>query len=206
METGLKFLGARPVDRSLWTPFDSAGREGIARAYDQPVTGSTSVTLASGTVFWIGGCVVPAGATVEAATFVANSAAVTPTHQFFALAIPDEAGAEEAAVIAISKDDTETPWGANAEKTLPFRSAEGGSGSFTALEDTPVYVGICQVAATPAAIRGVSGSGQVNGAGKGFPKASAGPATLTTPSSLAGVVALSPTALCPWAFISGQRP
>jgi hypothetical protein len=197
----------RPVrTKNLWVPFDVNGREGVAKSYPWPITGSTGVTLTSGTMYWIAGCEVPAGATVEAATFVSNAKAETPTHQFFALAIPDEAGAEEATVVATSKDDLTTAWEANSDKCLSFRTADGGSGAWTATKDTPLYVGICQVAATPATIRGLSGSGQVNGAGKGLVGASLGPASLTTPGSMAGVVALGATAISPWAFISGINP
>jgi hypothetical protein len=157
-------------------------------------------------MYWVAGCIVPAGAAVEAATFVSNAKGESLTHQFFALAIPDETGAEEAAVVATSKDDTSTAWEANSDKTLVFKSSEGGSGSWIAQEDTPVYVGVCQVGTTPATIRGISGSGQINGAGKGFVGASAAPAGLTTPGSMAGVVALSTSAITPWAFISGLNP
>jgi hypothetical protein len=73
-------------------------------------------------------------------------------------------------------------------------------------EPTPLYVGILQTATTKiATLRGVSASGQVNGAGKGFVAASSGPGGLTTPGTLASVVALGASALMPWAFISGQR-
>lgn len=204
-DRGLTILGQRGMPHDPWTPFDEQGREGLAMPFQRPPA-SGSVTPASGTMLWIGGAVIEPGAIVEAATFQANAKAESPTHQWFALAIPDEAGAEEAAVIATTKDDTTTAWEANKEKTLSFKASDGGSGAFQAKDWTPLYIGICQVATTPATLRGIAGSGQVNGAGKGFPAASSGPASLVGPGSIASVIALNPTASCPWAFLTGKRP
>ena len=205
MEGGLQIL-ERPPFRDLWVPNDEDGREGLSMAYPRGITGSTSVTLTSGTPHLVGGCYALAGDVAEAATFVPGASPEGQTHAWYFLAVPDESSAEEAAVVAVTKDLGATALVGNEPKTLSFKASDGGSGAFVAGEDTPLYVGILQTATTKiATMRGVSASGQINGAGKGFPAAASSAGGLTTPGSIASVVALSASALLPWAMISGQR-
>lgn len=216
MSTGLRILAGglksndveeliRSTERTAGTDFWLPG-DGIAQTFPRRLAGSASVGPASGASLLVGGCVIPEGETAVGIGLVSNGAAVTPTHQWFFLAIPDEAGAFEAAPIATTKDDTTTAWGANTLKLLSLKTADGGSGVFTAEQDTPVYVGQVQVAGTPATLRGLAGNGVLTGAGELGPKeAAAGPTGLTGPGSIAGNITLAASASCPWAYIAGTR-
>ena len=202
----LQLLANRRGARDLWVPFDDAGREGLAMSYPRAATGSGNITPTSGTPIWVGGCILEAGDIVEAATFVPGGLAEGQTHLFFTLGIPDEAGADEAAVAATTKDELAVIPEANVAKTLSFKSADGGSGGFQAMERMPILAGFLQVAPTKTStLRGIAGSGQINAAGKGFMAAATSAGGVTTPGSLASVVALSALAGIPWCFLSGRR-
>lgn len=118
--------------------------------------GTGTVTPVSGTAYYVGGpgCVLPAGSTARSISFLSAAAAVTPTNTWFFLGMPDD---EQAAtvILATSEQDGTTAWAANTVKTLSLLAADGGSGEVTVTADTPVYIGVVQVAATPATLRGL---------------------------------------------------
>lgn len=150
-----------------------------------------AMTLTSGTMFLVGGVVVPAFRTVTSVTFISNSvASVTPANQWFCLV-----RLSDSAVLAKTVDDTTTAWAANTTKTLALSS------TYTPTTDTAVYLGIVHVAATPVNLTSLAvhaGSATVAPAMAGTSTAS-----LTNPASL-GASATAPTgsSVRPWAYIS----
>ncbi len=145
---------------------------------------AANLSPTSGTAYLTGGpgMVVPAGVEVQGISFVSNAAAVTPTHQFAFIAVPDDTGLNQAVVVAVSNDLLTQAWATNSTKKFSFRTADGGSGFWTPTTDTPIYGGICQVAGTPATLRGFTSNGFIGvtmspkwfasalGGGKVFPK------------------------------------
>jgi hypothetical protein len=162
--------------------------------------GAGTATLVSGQAYLVGGpgCVIPTGRTANYISFLSNGAAVSPTHTWFFLAIPD-ASTSTATVVATTKDNLTTAWGGNTVITLSLKTTDGGSGSYTPTTDTPVYIGIVHVASTPASIRGISGSGAVGGMLSPRMWWGSGPTGLTTPSSIAGNVAVGAVSAIPMA-------
>ena len=145
---------------------------------------AANLTPTSGVAYLTGGpgMVVPAGVEVQGISFVSNAAAVTPTHQFAFVAVPDDTGLNQAVLVAVSGDLLTQAWGVNTAKKFSFRAVDGGSGFWKPTADTPVYGGICQVAGTPATLRGYTSSAFLGtimqpkwfasaiGGGKVFPK------------------------------------
>ncbi len=165
-----------------------------------------AVTPVSGASYVVGGpgCMVRGGKTVESISFLSSAALATGTHQWFFLAVPDE-GASTATVVAKSKNDTSTAWGANVKKTLSLAVADGGSGVWTPDEDTPVYIGMVQVATTPAQIRGFTSVAQVSALMAPMRWFAAGPTGLTNPASMSSTITLTDTTLVPAAcHVSGS--
>ncbi len=164
---------------------------------------ATTLTPTSGQPYLTGGAgmMVPAGVQVQGITFVANAAAASLTNHFAFLAIPDEAGLAQATVIAVSANAGSAAWATNAAKKFSFRAADGGSGFWTPSADTPVYGGIVQAGTTPATLRGITTSGQVNATL--VPKWSASSAGgVTTPATLASVLALNDAPIMPYCRLS----
>jgi hypothetical protein len=164
---------------------------------------TATVTQTSGQPLLTGGpgMTVPAGTQVQGITFVSNGAVTGATHQFAFIAIPDESGLAQATVVAVSQDLLTAAWATNAAKKFSFRIADGGSGFWTPVVDTPVYGGLVQVATTPATLRGVTSSSQVGAAmtPKWFASSSTG---VTTPATLATVLGLNDTASVPFCRLS----
>jgi hypothetical protein len=101
--------------------------------------------LTSGTLQLHGGIVLPARVPVNSITFVsAGTGAVTPTNQWFALVATD------GTILAMTVDNTTTAWGTNTARTLNL------SATYTPTVDTPVWLAICVVAATPPNLAGQS--------------------------------------------------
>ncbi len=159
---------------------------------------TAAVAPVSGASYVVGGpgCMVRAGKTVESISFLSSAALATGTHQWFFLAVPDE-GASTATVVAKSKNDTSTAWGANTKKTLSLAAADGGTGVWTPTVDTPVYIGLVQVATTPAQIRGFTSVASVSGLMAPMRWFAAGPTGLTNPASMSSTITLADTTIVP---------
>lgn len=137
--------------------------------------------LTSGRLYLTGGVVIPAGKTVSSIGIASSStAAVTPTNQWFCLV-----RASDLAVLALSVDDLANAWPVSTLKTLALSAA------LTVLANTPVFVGVCVVAATPPSLLGYVSSGISNVALSGQAPLSGGNSTngLTTPASCPANVA-----------------
>jgi lysophospholipase L1-like esterase len=131
---------------------------------DTAAAAAGNVTMQSGQPSLMGGpgMIVPAGVQVQGVTFVANSGPTTPTAMFAFIAVPDPTGLARATIVAVSNDFGATAWTANTARKFSFRPADGGSGFWAPVVDTPIYAGLVQVAATPGVIRGIAGSAFVN--------------------------------------------
>ena len=135
----------------------------------------------------------PAG-TYNSITFVsANTAATTPTNQWFAIY-----DASTRAKLAVTADDTSTAWAANTAKTLTI------SGGVT-LTEGAYYVGIMVAAAVVPTLYGVSTS--ASSAVNNLPPIVTGADTtnvgLTTPATApATAAALTGSTLAPYAYVS----
>jgi hypothetical protein len=127
--------------------------------------------LVSGTLFLVGGLVIPAGELVSTITFEIGAVAVTPTHGWFCLI-----DAATLAVLGKTADDGATVWAANTPKSL------GVAAPFTLGKRTPAYAGICSVAATPTGLACSSSFANLSGLAPALSGASN--AGLTDPASL----------------------
>ena len=143
----------RDTKARLW----SAG--GALENIDRSLVDANLSALTSGTLLAVGGLVIPEGRTVTTITFIAGATALnTGTVQQFGLV-----DADSLAVLAITADDTNTAWSANAAKTLTLASP------YTPTSDKAVYATIVVAASTPPTLRGAS-VGHANVAGLGSPK------------------------------------
>jgi hypothetical protein len=146
----------------------------VAANFSRPGLNGTAVTPTGGTLRLAGGVVLPANTAVNTISFISVAAAVTPTNQWFCLV-----KASDLSVLGKTADDTTTAWGAQAVKTLTL------SATYTPTSDTAVYLGVVQVAATPATLMGMITTYGVYGSTA--PKMSAdSTASLTNPASLGG--------------------
>lgn len=183
-----------------WLP---AGVVAAPRSLQAVLT--SAVAPASGASYVVGGpgCMVRGGKTVTSISFMSSAAVATATHQWFFIAVPN-AGASTATVVAKSKNDTSTAWAANTAKTLSVAAGDGGSGVWTPTEDTPIYIGVVQVATTPAQIRGFTSVAQVSGLFAPMRWFAAGPTGLTNPASMGSTITLTDGTLVPAAcYASG---
>ncbi len=177
----------------------------IAAPYTLTAIGTGSVAPTSGTVYVVGGpgCFIPAGKTAQSISFLSSSAAVSPTNCWFFLGMPDD-GNGGSYVLASSTEAGTTAWPSNSIRTLSLRAEDGGSGEWTATADTPVYIGIVQVAGTPATLRGSTNNGFVSGLLAGRQWWGAGQSGRTTPGTVSAFMSISPAAICASAcFVSG---
>lgn len=123
-----------------WKP-SAAIAENIPR-WAQEMTNMTE-TLASGTLYVVGGMILPAGQKISNITFFSGSTALaTGTHQWFCLLD------QNLKVLRKTADDTNKAWEANSEKTLALSS------TYIPELDMPVYVGILVTAITVPTLRG----------------------------------------------------
>ncbi len=189
------------LSERLWRP------PGVIAAPTAAALVSTgTVTPTSGQVYYIGGpgCVIPAGKTARSISFLSGAAAVSPTNTWFFLAMPDDEFAM-AYILASTEQAGTAAWPANTVKTLSLETADGGSGAFTAAVDTPVYIGIVQVATTPATLRGLSASAFVGifmGSRQYF---AGGPSGRTTPFDMNQGLGMGAVGLFPCAcFVGGD--
>lgn len=95
----------------------------------------------------------PAGELITSISVMSAGAAVTPTNQWFVLLGSDRAK------LAITSDDTTTAWGANSVKTLNLATP------YTTTTAGLFYIGVLQVAGTPATHAAYDSSGQTGGSG-----------------------------------------
>jgi len=149
----------------------------------------TAVNMPSGTLRLMGGCVLQAGVAITSMTLESVAAAVTPTHVWGCLV-----RLSDLAVLVKTNDDTGA-WAAASPKTLTF------SAPYTPGADTVAYVGIVQVAATPAT---VAGWGPQIGLSSLAPIMAGNSTTgLTDPASLgATAAALTGSGGAPWIALS----
>lgn len=163
---------------------------------DRIVAGA--LTPVSGTLYLAGGVVIPAGRTVSTVSFLSSTGATTPANQWFC--IVDQARS----VLATTIDDLTAAWGANTVKTLALATALGGStpgGAYTPANDIEVYLGVCQVAATPAILR--STSTQTGAASIAPINVGASTTGLTTPASLGATAgAMTASTAIPYGWVS----
>lgn len=177
----------------------------IAAPNTAGLIGTATATTVSGTAYYVGGpgCVLPAGTTAQSISFLSAAAAVSPTNTWFFLAMPDDELAATV-VLATSEEDGTTAWPANTVKTLSLLAADGGSGAVTVTADTPVYIGVVQVATTPATLRGLAAS--ANAVKFLEPKqwVASGQTGLTVPQDMTFVINMGDTAVNPCAcYVSG---
>lgn len=150
---------------------------------------NTAVNMPSGTLRLMGGCVLQAGVAISSITLESVGTAATPTHIWGCLV-----RLSDLAVLVKTADDTGA-WAAATPKTLTF------SAPYTPGADTPAYVGIVQVATTPATVAGWNPQIGVSS----MAPIMAGNSTtgLTDPTSLgATAAALSGSGGAPWAALS----
>ncbi len=134
----------------------------------------TSYTVTSGTLALAGGGILEGGVPVGSLTaYMGNAAISNPTHQWFVLLDQNRV------VLAITADDTTTPWAATTEKTLSFPTP------FVPEADMAVYCGIV-VVATSCVLRAVGVDSGSTGLGSMAPimSGNTGNTGLTTPNSL----------------------
>lgn len=121
----------------------------IAQAFDRRAASSTTGTaaLTSGRLSMYA-VYLTAGTVVTSASFLSGgTAAVTPTHQWFALF-------DSSRVLRkVTNDDTTTAWAANTVKTLTF-----AGGTYTVPSDGLYYLGIMVEAGTVPSLLGMIGS------------------------------------------------
>lgn len=163
----------------------------IAQTFPRQNRIQDAVTCPTGTLVLMGGIVIPNGVPVASISFISSTTALSVgTHQWFCLVD------RSLNVLRKTTNDTSTAWAANTVKTLNLSS------SYTPSSDIEVYLGIVQVATTPATVWGVTGSGTVNTVGGAI--AGRSTAGLTDPASLgATAAALSPViGDAIWAYIS----
>lgn len=146
---------------------------------------ASNLGMSTGRIWWSGGIVVPAGKQVKGIAIWNAVAVAGSTHLWFALM--DRA---TRTVQGVTADvTTATPWGTSVLLPLDLTAA------WTPSADTEVYIGLCNVATTPASPMRLGGSSGSNvGAGGGL--GDNGQSGLTTPGTLTS----------PAAVVAGQNP
>lgn len=170
-----------------------------AGAIDQSIPdrlGATGVfVLTSGTLYLVGGIVIPGGRAVSSISFMSGStAAVTPTNQWCCLVD------KSLNVLATTVDDTVNAWAANTTKTFTLATTLGGAtpgGTYTPAATMEIYAGLMVAAATPPNVKAVGGNANLNAIGP----VNSGTSSigLTTPASL-GATAGAITAVASQVF------
>lgn len=155
----------------------------IAQTFSRIGFAVTPHAPTSGTMYLAGGVVLPAGVPVTNIAFCSQAAAVTPTNQWFAIV----SAAAGNAIRAKTADDTTTAWGATTIKSLAI-----SGGPYTPTVDEMVYLGIVQVAATPATLTRLSSTPDDALRSASPPVfATVAPTGLTTPASLASITSIA---------------
>ena len=130
------------------TRYSPAGA--LATTMDRRTVASAALpALTSGTLrlsaVWL-----PKGTVVTSATYVAGTAATSLTNRWFSLF-------DASRNLLKTTADNTASWSAGAALTIPFAS------TYTVPSDGLYYVGICEVATTPTALRGMGGSSNTLG-------------------------------------------
>lgn len=129
--------------------------------------------LTSGTLFVVGGLILPADEAITAVHFYAGTTGATePTHQWVCLLDTNRK------VLSLGTDKTTEAWAANTKKTFTITSYTPASG-----EDQPVYVGLLVTATTVPTLRGAEAENSFPG-NNGPIIAGNSNTGLTTPSGL----------------------
>jgi len=103
-----------------------------------------AIGIATGTLYLVG-INLPAGLSIGHIVFHGVAAAVTPTHWWFGLY--DSSRVQ----LATTADQTTTAWAGNTAKNLAVATiASGAASAFVTTYTGMHYLGICQVATTPA--------------------------------------------------------
>lgn len=172
--------------RDPWRP-EGTKAENFSRISS---TKNLATVLTSGTLYVVGGLLLPEGEAITRVDFYsATTAAVEPTHQWACLLDTSRK------ILTVSADKLTEAWGANTKKSFTLPSYSAPSGEFK-----PVYAALLVTATTTPTLRGVEGENTFPG--NNAPMAAADSNTgLTTPLT-AGETAAAFTAKNRMAYVT----
>lgn len=172
-----------------WGPFDL-----VAETMPTHQLGTTNILPVSATLYAWGGAIVPARTTVTSLFTHVAVASAGLTSAWFVLGVPHPTQ-QGIIILALSARAT-ADVAVNTVWELSLATASGGTGPVTFPVATPVYLGMVQVATTPARVRGITGSGFSLGGSAGIPcMAGSKPTTATLPSEMEHTIQLSDNSL-----------